>query len=116
MIDKRVIRRRKRTRVKIRRSAKRPRLSVFRSNKHIYGQILDDAKGMTLIAVSDKNLAEGKKKGMKKQDLAIMVGEIIAERAKKKKIFKVVFDRGAYRFHGRVKALAEGARKGGLKF
>lgn len=114
--DGRVARRKERTRAKIKGTAERPRLSVFRSNKHIYAQLIDDTKSASLLSVSDKKIAENKKKGKKKKDVAQMIGEVIAEKAKKKKIEKVVFDRGAYKYHGRVKAVAEGARKGGLKF
>lgn len=95
----------------------RPRLSVFRSGKHIYAQIIDDGKRKTLISASDnqpgKSLKEVK---MTKIQKAKEVGEIIAQKAAKIKITDVVFDRGSYKYHGRVKALAEGAREGGLKF
>jgi len=98
-------------------SSDRPRLSVFRSNRHIFGQIIDDTKGITLVAFSDKVLAKINKslKGTK-VEIAGHVGEELAKKAKVKKISKVIFDRGAYKYHGRVKALAEGARKGGLEF
>ena len=102
----------KRASVNVAGSSKRPRLSVFRSNKHLYAQLIDDDKAVTLEATSDK----GFKGKYTKTDIAGMVGETLAKRAKTKKISKVVFDRGSYRYHGRVKALAEGARKGGLKF
>lgn len=108
-------RRKQRTRSKTKGTAKRPRLSVFRSNKHVYAQLIDDARGVTLVSVSDEKLAESKKDG-KKKDFAQLVGEAIAGKAKRKKIVEVVFDRGSYKYHGRVKAVAEGARKGGLKF
>lgn len=100
-----------RTRAKIKGIPNRPRLSVFRSNKAIYAQLIDDDKGITLVSAREKKL--GKKT---KIERAQEVGKILAERALKKKIKTVVFDRGQYRYHGRVKALAEGARKGGLKF
>lgn len=90
------------------------RLSVFRSNKYIYGQIIDDKVGKTLAAVSDKDLAKGTKGT--RVEKARMVGKILAEKVSKKDIKEVVFDRGRYKYHGRVKALAEGAREGGLKF
>ncbi|MCH7729932.1 50S ribosomal protein L18 [Patescibacteria group bacterium] len=112
----RVARRKQRTRAKIKGTAERPRLSVFRSNKHVYAQLIDDTRGVVLLSVSDKKLAENKKEGKKKKEVAQMIGEAIAEKAKKKKIKKVVFDRGAYKYHGRVEAVAEGARRGGLKF
>lgn len=105
------IKRKVRTRSKIKGISNRPRLSVFRSNKAIYAQLIDDDKGITLVSAREKKL--GKKT---KIERAQEVGKILAERALKKKIKTVVFDRGQYRYHGRVKALAESARKGGLKF
>ncbi len=95
----------------------RPRLAVFRSNKHIYAQIIDDAKGATLIAAS--SLEADAKKDLKNGGnvaAAKAVGKLIAERAKTKGIEAVLFDRGGYLYHGRVKALAEAAREAGLKF
>jgi len=95
----------------------RPRLAVFRSNKHIYAQIIDDAKGATLIAAS--SLDSGAKKDLKNGgnvNAAKAVGKLVAERAKAKGIEKVIFDRGGYLYHGRVKALADAAREAGLKF
>jgi large subunit ribosomal protein L18 len=95
----------------------RARLSVFRSSKHIYAQVIDDAKGETLAAASslDKTLRDG---GTKGTDIgaAKAVGKLLAERALQKGIKDVVFDRGGYRYHGRVKALADSAREGGLNF
>ena len=95
----------------------RPRLSVFRSSKHIYAQVIDDAKGVTLAAASSLDKAlEGKlAKGADKAAAAV-VGKLIAERAVKAGVSSVVFDRGGYMFHGRVKALADAAREGGLNF
>jgi large subunit ribosomal protein L18 len=95
----------------------RVRLSVFRSSKHIYAQVIDDNKGQTLAAASsvEKSMREGKKTGANK-DAAKAVGKLVAERATQKGIKDVVFDRGGYRFHGRIKALADAAREGGLKF
>lgn len=90
----------------------RPRLSVFRSNAHIYGQVIDDSKGKAIVACSD---VTAKTKGTK-TELAGKVGEELAKLAIAKKIKKVTFDRNGFKFHGRVKALAEGARKGGLEF
>ncbi|OGM06061.1 50S ribosomal protein L18 [Candidatus Woesebacteria bacterium GWB1_43_5] len=90
----------------------RPRLSVYRSSKHIYGQLIDDEKGITLVAVSDKELLTKANKSV----LADEVGKLLAKKALAKKIKSVVFDRGAYRYLGRVKHLAQGAREGGLKF
>ena len=106
--------RHKRVRGKISGTASRPRLNVFRSSSNIYAQIIDDVKGVTLCAVStlDKEFTGngGNKEAARK------VGEMIAKRAAEKGITEVVFDRGGYIFHGRVKELAEGAREGGLKF
>jgi large subunit ribosomal protein L18 len=95
----------------------RPRLTVFRSSKHIYAQVIDDAKGHTIAAASsiEKTMREGKKTGANK-DAAKVVGKTLAERALQKGIKEVVFDRGGYLYHGRIKALADAAREGGLKF
>ena len=95
----------------------RPRLSVFRSSKQIYAQIIDDAKGVTIAAAStlEKDV-RGKLKTGADVAAATAVGKLVAERAKKAGVTKVVFDRGAYMIHGRVKALAEAAREGGLEF
>ena len=95
----------------------RPRLSVFRSSKHIYAQLVDDDKGVTLAAASslEKPLREGGVKGTN-VDAAKVVGKLIAERAAEKGIKEVVFDRGGYLYHGRIKALADAAREGGLNF
>lgn len=92
--------------------AERPRLSVFRSGKHIYAQLIDDKQGRTLASASSKEV----KSAGKKTDLALEVGKMISQKAKEKNIAKVVFDRGGYKYHGRVKALADGAREGGLEF
>ncbi len=94
-------------------TAEHPRLSVFRSNAHMYAQLIDDTAGKTLIAVSSLSLKE--KKG-KKQDISKEVGMVLAKKAKEKGISKAVFDRGRYKYHGRVRAVAEGAREGGLLF
>lgn len=99
-----------RIRQKIRGTAERPRLSVFRSNESIYCQLIDDLAGVTLAAASSKGC------NGTKTEQAAEVGKLIAERAKEKGIEVVVFDRGGYRYHGRVTALANGAREGGLKF
>ena len=104
--------RRRRVRAKIKGSAICPRISVFRSNKLLYVQIIDDQKGTTLVSVSSKGIKEGKSKVEK----AFLVGELLAKEALAKKIKKVAFDKSGYKFHGRVKALADGARKGGLVF
>lgn len=107
------MRRQKRVRAKISGTEKKPRLCVFRSNKHIYAQLIDDNKKKTILAASDQKLKKGK---MTKVDLAKEIGKTIAKGALEKKIEKVVFDRGPYKYHGRIRALAEGAREGGLKF
>ena len=109
--DKRA--RRTRTRLKAL-SNGRPRLSVFRSSKNIYAQVIDDAQGVTLAAASSLE-GEGKAKGADK-DAAARVGKLVAERAKEKGVTDVVFDRGGYIYHGRVKALADAAREAGLNF
>lgn len=111
-------RRKERTRLAIRKkSGGRVRLSVFRSGKHIYAQLVDDSKGVTLAHASsvEKELL-GKVKSGACIEAAKLVGAAIAERAKKAKVNEVVFDRGGYLYHGRVKALADGAREGGLSF
>ncbi len=99
-------------RKKINGSADKPRLSVFRSNKQIYAQIIDDVAGVTIASASSRQGASG----ANKVEIAKAVGMSLAEKAKSKGIGDVVFDRSGYLFHGRVKALAEGAREGGLKF
>ena len=111
-----------RRRARVRRAVKaagrgRPRLSVFRSSKHIYAQIIDDLKGGTLAAASsmEKTMRDGRKTGAN-IDAAKAVGKLVAERAVEKGVTDVVFDRGSYLYHGRVKALADAAREAGLKF
>ena len=95
----------------------RPRLNVYRSLKHIYAQIIDDTQGHTLLAVSTLDPALRKElKGKTKTEQAAQVGRLLAERALQAGITQVVFDRGGYKYHGRVKALAEASREGGLKF
>jgi large subunit ribosomal protein L18 len=98
-------------------TAERPRLNVYRSLSSIYAQVIDDQAGHTLVSASsvDHDLRE-KVKGLKKSEQAKLVGQTIAERAKNKGIQSVVFDRGGYRYIGRIKALADGAREGGLQF
>jgi large subunit ribosomal protein L18 len=111
-------RRKTRVRLQVKRAANgRPRLSVFRSSKHIYAQIIDDVKGATLVAASsmEKAQRDGAKTGANIA-AASAVGKLVAERAIKSGIKEVVFDRGAYLYHGRVKALADAAREGGLSF
>jgi large subunit ribosomal protein L18 len=107
-------RRAKRSRAKIFGTAKRPRLSIFRSNKHIYLQLIDDQKKVTLTSTSDLEIKMSGNKKMK--ELAVQVGQLIAKKAQESKINEAVFDKGGYRFHGIVKAAADGARDGGLKF
>jgi len=136
------VRRKTRTRSKICGTKAQPRLSVFRSNKDIYGQLIDDKKGETLVSAGGRDLAEDEKRAtlktqkktestekktseisgtsvssvLPKTEKARLVGKLLAQKALKKDIKKVVFDRGSYRYHGRVRALAEGAREKGLKF
>jgi large subunit ribosomal protein L18 len=118
-------RRHKRLRAKVSGAKERPRLCIFRSNKHIYAQLIDDEKGKTLLAASDNELKQkGRRSSSKKEKVAgtgginraFEVGKLIAQKSLEKKIEKVVFDKGGYKYHGQVKALAEGAREGGLKF
>ncbi|MBX6743464.1 MAG: 50S ribosomal protein L18 [Acetobacteraceae bacterium] len=111
-------RRRKRLRYQLRiKGGGRPRLSVFRSGRHIYAQVIDDAQGRTLAAASslEKEMREGLRTGADKEAAAV-VGKKVAERALAAGVTKVVFDRGPYLYHGRVKALADAAREGGLSF
>jgi len=106
--------RHRKVRAKIHGTEGRPRLCIFKSNKHIYAQIINDDKGFTLVFASDLEVKDSKKD--KKINLAQKVGELITNKAKDKKITKVVFDRGGFKYHGRVKALADEARKQGLQF
>lgn len=105
------IRLKKKIRAKISGTENRPRLSVFRSNKFIYAQIIDDTKGNTLVESSDIKIEKGTK-----TERAVSVGKTIAEKAQAKKIKEVVFDRNGFKYTGRIKLVAEEARKGGLKF
>jgi large subunit ribosomal protein L18 len=107
------LRRRRRVRAKITGTAERPRLSVFRSNRGLFAQLIDDRSGKTVAAVS---WIEPDLRKLASMEQAKRVGELIAERAKAAGVETCVFDRGGYRYHGRVKALAESAREGGLKF
>ena len=107
------LRRRRRVRAKVHGSAERPRISVFRSNRGIFAQLIDDDAGRTLAAV---NWTEADLRSLKPLEQAKKAGALLAERAKAADIDVAVFDRGGYRYHGRVKALAEGAREGGLTF
>jgi large subunit ribosomal protein L18 len=107
------LRRRRRVRAKVRGTAERPRLAVFRSNRGIQAQLIDDEHGHTVAAVT---WTEGDLKPLKPMEQAKKAGEILARRAKDAGVEGCVFDRGGYRYHGRVRALAEGAREGGLQF
>jgi large subunit ribosomal protein L18 len=107
------LRRRRRVRARIVGTAERPRLSVYRSNRGVFAQLIDDGKGHTLAAV---NWIEPDLRKLTASDQAKKAGELLAERAKAAGVESCVFDRGGYQFHGRVKALAEGAREGGLNF
>ena len=107
------LKRRRRVRAKVHGTAERPRISVFRSNRGIFAQLIDDDAGRTLAAV---NWTEAELRSLKRMDQARRAGALLAERAKAAGIDTAVFDRGGYRYHGRVKALAEGAREGGLTF
>ena len=106
------ITRHKRIKARTMGDAKCPRLCVFRSNKHIYAQLIDDNKGKTLISAKDTEI----KKRDKKTALAFEVGKLIAKKALEAKIEKIIFDRAGYKYHGRIKSLADGVRQGGLKF
>jgi len=107
------LRRRRRVRARIVGSAERPRLSVYRSNRGVFAQLIDDGRGHTVAAV---NWIEPELRKLTASDQARKAGELLAERAKAAGVESCVFDRGGYQFHGRVKALAEGAREGGLNF
>jgi len=111
------VRRHARVRKNLAGTAQRPRLNVYKSLSAIYAQVIDDGAGRTLVSAStvDRDLRE-KSKGMKKSEQAKLIGQTIAERAKSKGIQSVVFDRGGFRYVGRIKALADGAREGGLQF
>ena len=107
------LKRRRRVRAKVRGSAERPRISVFRSNRGIFAQLIDDDTARTLAAV---NWTEAELRGLSPMDQARRAGAVLAERAKAAGVDTAVFDRGGYQYHGRVKALAEGAREAGLQF
>lgn len=108
-------RRKQRIRRKVYGTSKKPRLSVFRSNKHIYAQVVDDTVGKILESESDLS-QKAETKSRNKTEMAKVVGEKLGAKMKKKKIMTVCFDRGGYKYHGRVKALAEGLRNSGVKF
>ncbi|KKR76917.1 MAG: 50S ribosomal protein L18 [Candidatus Levybacteria bacterium GW2011_GWA2_40_8] len=109
----RKLKRKIRIRAKIYGTKDKPRLSVFRSNKYISAQIIDDEKGETLLSLSEKSLKSGQET---KAERAKALGLLLSQKAKLRKITKIIFDRGSYSYHGRVKALAEGLREGGLNF
>jgi large subunit ribosomal protein L18 len=115
-IEKKEIRKRihRRIRRKLAGTNERPRLAVFRSVAHIYAQVIDDAKGVTLVSAS--SVDKGGKTGGGNVAAAKAIGKLVAERAKEKGIKSVVFDRGGYQYHGRIKALADAAREAGLEF
>jgi len=108
--------RRYRVRKRVIGSPERPRLSVFRSSRHIYAQLIDDAKGATVAFASSREPVGSKVEGTGKIAVSRAVGKLVAERAREKGVTRVSFDRGGYLYHGRVKALADGARAGGLDF
>jgi large subunit ribosomal protein L18 len=105
-----------RIRKKINGTAERPRLSVFRSNKQIYVQVVDDLNGVTLLSACSKEKEVASVTGIKKTEQAKLVGKLLASKCREKGIENVVFDRSGYKYHGRVKSLADAAREGGLKF
>lgn len=107
------IRRHNRIRAKIFGTANRPRLSVFKSNYHLYAQLINDSEGKTILAVSDKEI---KSKSKTKKTLAYEIGKLAAKKSVEKNISNIVFDRSGYKFHGIISELAKGAREGGLKF
>ena len=111
------LRRHNRIRKNLAGTGERPRLSVFRSLNHIYAQVIDDAKGSTLVSASslDEEITK-EANGKKKADVAALVGTLVAKRASEKGVSQVAFDRGGFKYHGRVQALGEAARKQGLKF
>ncbi|MBM3945837.1 MAG: 50S ribosomal protein L18 [SAR202 cluster bacterium] len=115
--QERRVRRHLRVRRKVEGVPERPRLAVFRSLDHIYAQVIDDRAGRTLVQASDLDAeVRGQAKGKKKTDVAKLVGALTARRAKERGLEAVVFDRGGFKYHGRVKALADAAREGGLRF
>ncbi len=106
------VKRAARTRAKIKAVSDSFRLSIFKSAKHISAQVIDDSKGITVVSANDKEIKEKKDK----KSAAFQVGELVGAKCKEKKVEKIVFDKGSYKYHGRVKEVAEGARKAGLKF
>lgn len=113
--NKQKIRRKMRTRSKVQGTKEMPRLSVFRSNKYMYAQLIDDGAGKTLLGVSEKQLEKKQIKTVK-TERAKQLGSLLAQKASALKVKKVVFDRGSYTYKGRVKSIADGAREGGLQF
>ncbi len=109
------LRRHRRVRATVQGSASRPRLSVFRSNQHVYIQLIDDAAGKTLVGISTRSLTKAGSEKIRALDKAKQIGEQLAEKAQAQGITAAVFDRGGYPYHGRVAAIAEGARSKGLK-
>lgn len=107
---------RMRIRKKIKGTAESPRLAVYRSNKQIYVQVVDDLNGETILSASSREKQVASQTGIKKTEQAKLVGKLLAEKCKEKGIVSVVFDRSGYKYHGRVKSLADAAREGGLKF
>lgn len=107
---------RMRIRKKIKGTAESPRLAVYRSNKQIYVQVVDDLNGQTILSASSREKQVAGQTGIKKTEQAKLVGKLLAEKCKEKGIVSVVFDRSGYKYHGRVKSLADAAREGGLKF
>jgi len=105
-----------RTRIKVRGTTERPRLTVFKSNKYMSAQIIDDEKRITLVSVNEKQLGKLGELGKDGIGKAKEIGKMIAEKAVKAKVKKIVFDKGGYAYHGKIKAVAEGAREGGLDF
>ncbi len=116
-LQKRRLRKCRHVRARLRRESTRPRLCVFRSHKNISAQIIDDLRGTTLASASSQEKAfAGETQGKVKSEVAALIGKALAERAREKGVTKVAFDRGCYKFHGRIKALADAAREGGLEF
>jgi len=113
--NKKIERRKRRTRSKILGTVKKPRLSVFRSNRFTYVQLIDDENGKTLLSASTKSFSK-KETSLKQLEQAKLLGKLLASGAVEKGFKEVVFDRGSYKYHGKIKSVAEGAREGGLKF
>ena len=116
MERRKLIKRKTRIRSKISGTDKRPRLNIYRSNKALFAQIINDTKAQTIVGISASKLTKSEVKGANKTKIAKLLGMKIAKLAKAKQIKDVVFDRGGYKYHGRIKAFAEGAREGGLNF